>query len=144
MDVEVRLALWDYLRELNAEGTTIILTTHYLEEAECLCRHLAIIDQGIIVAQAALHALLQALQTEIFVLDLRAPLAVPLPSVAGCTLKPIGARTIEVEIARDRGINPLFAALSRHGIEVVSMRNKHNRLEKLLLDLLAPRAASGA
>lgn len=142
VDVELRLTLWDYLRELNAAGTTIILTTHYLEEAESLCRSLAIIDRGTLVAQAPLPTLLQALHTETFVLELREPLVPPLPAVEGCILTATGPRTLEAEIPRERGINALFTALSHHNIDVLSMRGKRNRLETLLLDLLAPRAIS--
>ncbi|EIC20458.1 ABC transporter ATP-binding protein [Thiorhodovibrio frisius] len=135
VDIEIRRAMWHYLRELNAGGTTIILTTHYLEEAESLCRHLAIINQGEIAATADIAEMLKGLRSETFVLNLRGRLT-ELPTLDGFVLGTIDESTLEVEVSRDHSINGLFEALSRSGIEVISMRNKQNRLEKLFLDMV--------
>ena len=135
VDIEIRRAMWHYLRELNAGGTTIVLTTHYLEEAESLCRHLAIINQGEIAATADIAEMLKGLRSETFVLNLRGRLT-ELPVLDGFVLGTIDESTLEVEVSRDHSINGLFEALSRSGIEVISMRNKQNRLEKLFLDMV--------
>jgi ABC-2 type transport system ATP-binding protein len=134
VDIEIRRAMWDFLRETNRRGTTIILTTHYLEEAERLCRHVAIIDHGEIVENASLPTLLDKLRSESFVLDLRRPLDAP-PVLDGCTAIQLDAQTLEVTVPRGRAINALFDALSRQGIEVTSLRNKQNRLEQLFIAL---------
>lgn len=141
VDIEIRRAMWEYLKELNAGGTTIVLTTHYLEEAESLCRRLAVINQGEIVATADIAEMLRALRAETFVLNLRRRLNKP-PPLRGFALTLVDPQTLEVEIRRNRGINGLFEQLSRRGIEVISMRNKQNRLEKLFLDLVDERAAT--
>lgn len=135
VDIEIRRSMWAFLRELNRAGTTIILTTHYLEEAESLCRNIAIIDKGELVENTSMKALLAKLQMETFVLDLARPLGTlpPLPVEAPRQLDPT---TLEVDICKDHGLNPLFTALSQHGIEVLSMRNKSNRLEQLFMNLL--------
>ncbi|MDA8362586.1 MAG: ABC transporter ATP-binding protein [Gammaproteobacteria bacterium] len=135
VDIEIRHSMWEFLRELNAAGTTIILTTHYLEEAESLCRHIAIIDNGAIVENTTMKKLLAKLGTETFVLDLRTPLA-HLPQLTGHDIRMLDDHTLEVEISRDHGISRLFADLSARGIEVLSMRNKTNRLEQLFLRLV--------
>ena len=135
VDIEIRRSMWAYLRELNAGGTTIILTTHYLEEAESLCRTIAIIDQGRIGATADTPTLLAGLDTETFVLDLKSSADV-LPVLDGFVLERVDARTLEVHVSREQSMNALFAALSRSGIEVMSLRNKQNRLEKLFLDMV--------
>ena len=135
VDIEIRRSMWAYLRELNAGGTTIILTTHYLEEAESLCRTIAIIDQGRIGAVADTATLLAGLDTETFVLDLKGSADV-LPVLDGFVLERVDARTLEVHVSREQSINALFAALSGSGIEVMSLRNKQNRLEKLFLDMV--------
>ncbi len=135
VDIEIRRSMWAYLRELNAGGTTIILTTHYLEEAESLCRTIAIIDQGRIGAVADTATLLAGLDTETFVLDLKGSAEV-LPVLDGFALERVDARTLEVHVSREQSMNALFAALSRSGIEVMSLRNKQNRLEKLFLDMV--------
>jgi ABC-2 type transport system ATP-binding protein len=135
VDIEIRRAMWDYLRELNAEGTTIILTTHYLEEAESLCRNIAVIDHGNIVAVSETRALLSGLDVETFVLDLKQ--AVPeAPELPGFSLKRQNETTIEVQLRRDQSLNDLFDALNRDGIEIESMRNKQNRLEQLFLEMV--------
>jgi len=133
VDIEIRRAMWGFMREINAEGTTIILTTHYLEEAESLCRHLAIIDHGRIQARSDIATLLGELHTETFVLNLKGRIN-GLPALSGFVLEQIDETTLEVQINREDTINGLFEVLSQHGIEVLSLRNKQNRLEKLFLD----------
>ena len=135
VDIEIRRAMWSFLRETNRQGTTIILTTHYLEEAESLCRHVAIINHGVIVENASLPALLDKLPSEAFVLNLRRPLA-NLPALEGCSVAQLDPLTLEVAVPRGCPINALFDALSRQGIEVASLRNKQNRLEQLFIDMV--------
>ena len=135
VDIELRRSMWQYLREINRRGTTIILTTHYLEEAEQLCRNVAIIDHGEIIEHTSIRALINKLDKETMILDLKQPLSSPL-EVAGYPILPTDNHTIEVEVRREQGLNPLFAELSRRGIEVMSMRNKANRLEELFLGLV--------
>jgi ABC-2 type transport system ATP-binding protein len=135
VDIEIRHSMWEFLREINRQGTTIILTTHYLEEAENLCRNIAIIDQGRIVEHTGMAELLNRLHTERFVLNLRGRLA-ELPELGGYVLERLDDCALEVEVSQDQGINGLFAALSRNGIEVISMRNKKNRLEQLFVDMV--------
>jgi ABC-2 type transport system ATP-binding protein len=135
VDIEIRRSMWDFLREINAQGTTIILTTHYLEEAENLCRHIAIIDRGEIVENTRMQTLLGQLHLETFVLNLRQPLA-GLPEIPGYPLRRLDEYTLEVDVAREQGLNALFPQLSAHGIEVSSLRNKTNRLEELFLRLV--------
>jgi ABC-2 type transport system ATP-binding protein len=138
VDIEIRRSMWDFLRELNAQGTTIILTTHYLEEAESLCRNIAIINHGRIAERADMGALLGRLQTETFVLNLKGRVA-ELPELGGFVLQHVDDCTLEVEVTKDHSINGLFESLSRNGIEVISLRNKQNRLEKLFLDMVDER-----
>jgi ABC-2 type transport system ATP-binding protein len=135
VDIEIRRAMWDYLRELNAGGTTIILTTHYLEEAESLCRNIAVIDHGRIAAVSETSALLAGLDVETFVLNLKQPVAEPLV-LPGFSVSRADATTLEVQLHRDQSLNELFEALGRRGIEVGSMRNKQNRLEQLFLEMV--------
>ncbi|MEJ2389082.1 MAG: ABC transporter ATP-binding protein [Chromatiaceae bacterium] len=135
VDIEIRRAMWSFLRELNRRGTTIILTTHYLEEAESLCRNIAIINHGQIAEWADMGALLNRLHTETFVLNLKGRVA-DLPVLGGYVLEHLDDCTLEVEVSRDHTINGLFEALSRNGIEVISLRNKENRLERLFLDMV--------
>jgi len=135
VDIELRRSMWQILREVNRRGTTIILTTHYLEEAENLCRNVAIIDQGQIIAHTSIKALLNQLSSETLVLDMRQPLERP-PHLEGyetCLADPC---TLEVEVPRSQGLNRLFAQLAHLGVEVSSMRNKANRLEELFLRLV--------
>jgi ABC-2 type transport system ATP-binding protein len=134
VDIEIRRSMWDFLRELNEAGTTIILTTHYLEEAEALCRHIAIIDGGRIVTRDRMDRLLRQLHTEIFVLNTRGALA-SAPSVPGYGVHLVDENTLEVEVSKDRNLNELFTALSSSGVEIVSMRNKVNRLEEVFMRL---------
>jgi ABC-2 type transport system ATP-binding protein len=135
VDIELRRSMWDFLRDINRAGTTIILTTHYLEEAESLCRNLAIIDRGSIVQQTSVKRLLAQLDCETFVLDLREPLAAA-PELAGYKLRRIDDTTLEVDVYKKQSLNEVFVQLNAAGIEVVSMRNKANRLEELFLDLV--------
>ena len=135
VDIEIRRSMWDFLRELNVAGTTIILTTHYLEEAESLCRNIAIIDRGRIAESDRMDRLLLSLHTESFLLSLRTPLERS-PSVAGYGLSLVDPLTLEVEVSKDRDLNELFTRLSGEGIHVVSMRNKVNRLEEVFMRLV--------
>jgi ABC-2 type transport system ATP-binding protein len=135
VDIEIRRSMWDFLREINGQGVTIILTTHYLEEAESLCRHIAIIDQGQIIENTGMQTLLSRLHVETFILNLREPLPKP-PEIPGYPLHWMDDLTLEVDVAKELGINALFQQLSAHGIEVASLRNKTNRLEELFLQLV--------
>jgi ABC-2 type transport system ATP-binding protein len=135
VDVEIRRSMWSFLREINARGTTIILTTHYLEEAESLCRNIAIINEGTLVENTSMRKLISKLHMETFILDLGTPLQ-SLPDMPGHTLRLLDEQTLEAEISKERTINRLFADLTAHGIEILSMRNKTNRLEQLFVDLL--------
>ncbi len=135
VDIEIRRSMWAYLREINAAGTTIILTTHYLEEAESLCRNIAIIDEGELIENTSTRQLLNTLSKETFVLDLAEPLA-ELPALERHRLVALDESTLEVDIDRDESINSLFSELSSHGIQVSSMRNKTNRLEELFMNLV--------
>ncbi|MEJ2394899.1 MAG: ABC transporter ATP-binding protein [Candidatus Thiodiazotropha sp.] len=135
VDIEIRRSMWLFLREINRQGTTIILTTHYLEEAENLCRNIAIINHGTIVEQTSMTRLLSQLNTELFVLNLDKPLAA-VPELPGYGATLVDANTLEVEVLRERSMNDLFAHLSDQGISVMSMRNKQNRLEQLFIDLV--------
>jgi ABC-2 type transport system ATP-binding protein len=135
VDIEIRRSMWDYLRKVNADGVTIILTTHYLEEAENLCRNVAIIDQGRIIENTSVKALLGKLDIETFVLDLRQPIEVP-PRVDGMEIVLRDPTTLEASIPKSRTLNRLFQVLEQQRIEVKSMRNKANRLEELFLSSL--------
>jgi len=135
VDIEIRRSMWAFLRDINRAGTTIILTTHYLEEAESLCRNVAIINGGKIAERADVGDLLRRLRTETFVLNLKGRVA-DLPELGGFVLQHIDDCTLEVEVSRAHTINGLFEALSRNGIEVISLRNKQNRLERLFLDMV--------
>ncbi|WP_440054126.1 ABC transporter ATP-binding protein [Pseudoalteromonas sp. T1lg65] len=134
VDIELRRSMWDFLREINQQGVTIILTTHYLEEAELLCRNIAIIDKGQIVEHTTIKALLAKLDKETFVLDMKAPMQPA--TLDGYTFKVIDDHTIEVEVAKSQGLNGVFNQLSEQGNQVLSMRNKANRLEELFVGLL--------
>lgn len=141
VDIEIRRSMWVFLRDINARGTTIILTTHYLEEAESLCRHIAIIDHGRIIEHSRMQTLLNRLHLETFVLNLKEPLSVP-PMVPGYALRRLDDYTLEADVSKEQGINSLFQRLSEHGIEVLSLRNKVNRLEELFLRLVEKRVRS--
>ncbi|OED40572.1 ABC transporter [Endozoicomonas sp. (ex Bugula neritina AB1)] len=134
VDIELRRSLWEFIQEINDQGTTIILTTHYLEEAEQLCRNIAIIDQGEIVENTTMKSLLSTLQQESFVLDLRDPVK-QLPAFVGYNVRKMDAQSLEVEVSKGKGVNELFRQLSDYNIEVASMRNKSNRLEELFVNM---------
>ncbi len=135
VDIEIRRSMWKFVTEINRAGTTVILTTHYLEEAEQLCRNIAIIDKGTIIENTTMKRLLAKLDVETFVLDLAAPCA-SLPAIPGVGLVRIDEHTVEAEMSRAHDLNSLFAALTAHGITVTSMRNKANRLEELFVRLV--------
>jgi len=134
VDIEIRRSMWTFMRQINAEGTTIILTTHYLEEAESLCRNIAIIDGGEIVERGGMKEFLNKLQTETFVLNLRQPVK-SAPKVDGYPLRQIDDTTLEVDISKDRNVNDLFERLTEQDLQVLSLRNKVNRLEELFVRL---------
>jgi ABC-2 type transport system ATP-binding protein len=136
VDIEIRRSMWQFLREINTQGTTIILTTHYLEEAENLCRNIAIIDQGKIVQNSSMKSLLKQLHAEVFILDLEQPLQ-QAPVLAGFNCVLADANTLEVQVDKTVNINALFDALSEQQIRIGSMRNKSNRLEELFVSLVA-------
>lgn len=135
VDIEVRRSMWEFIREVNAAGTTIILTTHYLEEAENLCRNVAIINQGKIIENEKMSTLLLKLNTETFVLNLREA-ASNTPTLSGYHAQLTDSHTLEVELNKEQNLNEVFSALSAQGIGVVSMRNKSNRLEELFLSMV--------
>ncbi len=135
VDIEIRRSMWEFLNDINARGTTIILTTHYLEEAENLCRNIAIIDNGLIVERDRMSNLLRGLHTETFVLNLRDPVAVA-PQVTGFALTRIDDHTLEAEVSKDQSLNGLFAQLAAQRLDVLSMRNKVNRLEEVFMRLV--------
>jgi ABC-2 type transport system ATP-binding protein len=135
VDIEIRHSMWDFLKKINKQGTTIILTTHYLEEAENLCRNIAIIDQGSIVANTSMKSLLNKLQTETYVLTLMRPIEHDLANFDYVTRK-IDAMTVEVEVSQDQSINSLFAELTANGIDVSSIKSKSNRLEQLFMHIV--------
>lgn len=139
VDIEIRRSMWRFLKKINAEGTTIILTTHYLEEAESLCRNIAIINHGRIVEHSRMKTLLEKLHTETFVLDLRDGVTT-VPELDGYRVQQLDDRTLEVEINRDQNINDLFGILSAKDIHVLSMRNKVNRLEELFVRMTEKKA----
>lgn len=134
VDIELRRSMWVFLKELNAQGTTIILTTHYLEEAEMLCRNIGIIQHGELVENTSMKGLLSKLKSETFILDLAAKS--PLPKLEGYQSRLIDTSTLEVEVMREQGLNSLFSQLSAQGVQVLSMRNKANRLEELFVKLV--------
>jgi len=135
VDIEIRRSMWEFLREINARGTTIILTTHYLEEAETLCRNIAIINGGLIAERDRMSSLLRKLQAETFVFNLREAVA-SVPVVPGYEFDLIDDHTLEVEVSKEQSLNEVFARLTAQGIGVQSMRNKVNRLEELFMKLV--------
>lgn len=135
VDIELRRSMWLFLQAINAQGTTIILTTHYLEEAENLCRNIAIIDKGVIVENTDMKSLLNRLDKETFILDLKSPLPSDF-TLPDFKIHRFYGNTLEVELKRDEDLNNLFAALSLQDIKVSSMKNKANRLEELFLALV--------
>ena len=134
VDIELRRGMWEFLRELNAAGTTIILTTHYLEEAETLCRRVAMINHGRIVEDGLVSDLLARLHQETFVLTVNGGQA--LPDLPGFTFRRTDAQEVEVDVPRDGRINAVFEALNRSGIEVLGLKNKANRLEEFFVRMV--------
>lgn len=134
VDIEVRRSMWEFLQKINEQGVTIILTTHYLEEAEMLCRNIGIIDKGILVENTSMKSLLARLATETFVLDVDPP--THLPSSDCFQIKQTDEVTLEVELDKTQSLNKVFAELSDQGIRVNSMRTKANRLEELFIELV--------
>lgn len=135
VDIDLRRATWSLLEEINAEGTTVILTTHYLEEAEALCRRIAIIDRGHIIADTDKKSLLAKLDIETFVFDLESTAPTGL-SLDGFASRLTDATTLEVDVVRERSLNAVFEMLSAQDVSVVSMRNKANRLEELFVEMV--------
>ena len=141
VDIEIRRSMWDFLREINERGTTIILTTHYLEEAETLCRNIAIISGGRIVERDRMSSLLRRLHVETFVLNLRDSLT-QAPQLDAYVTRLVDDHTLEVEVSKEDNLNDIFARLSALNIEVLSMRNKVNRLEEIFMRLVEGRGGS--
>jgi len=143
VDIELRRSMWDFLTRINQEGKTIILTTHYLEEAESLCRNIAIIDHGVIVENTNMRSLLEKLQVETFILDLARPVE-SAPVLEGFEVLLRDAQTLEVAVPKTKSLNTLFVALAEQQFEVMSMRNKANRLEELFVRLVDKNLAGEA
>ena len=135
VDIEIRRSMWEFLREINEQGTTIILTTHYLEEAENLCRNIAIIDHGKIMENTSMKQLLSQLNMETFILDTREEI-ISAPEIEGYSLQKIDAHTLAVDVAKEKALNTLFSRLSDHGFTILSLRNKTNRLEELFMGMV--------
>ena len=142
VDIEVRRSMWEFLRNINDAGTTIILTTHYLEEAENLCRNVAIIEGGNIIERDSMANVLRKLQTEVFVFNLR-DAHTTAPQLSGFTAVLADEHTLEIEMSKTQTLNDIFAQLSAQGISVTSMRNKVNRLEELFIRLVDGSASAG-
>ena len=138
VDIENRRTMWDFLTQLNRQGTTIILTTHYLEEAENLCRNVAIIDEGLVIEHTSTKTLINRLGSETFILDLENKVTDP-PHLDCHAVRIIDSSTLEVDMNKGAGISNLFDALNHMGIKVLSMRNKTNRLEQLFMQLVDDR-----
>jgi ABC-2 type transport system ATP-binding protein len=142
VDIELRRSMWDFLREINNAGTTIILTTHYLEEAESLCRNIAIIDGGRIVQESSTRDLIRQLHTETFILDAEQRL-VEIPRLDGFECRLIDDHCLEVMVEQQQSLNEIFKALSDQGITITSMRNKANRLEEMFISLISKNGEGG-
>ncbi len=140
VDIEIRRSMWQFLRSINESGTTIILTTHYLEEAENLCRNIAIINHGKIIENTSVKNLLSQLEVEIFVFDIEGELTTA-PEIPGCEVKLRDSSSMEVSIPKSFKLNNVFQSLSNSGIQVLSMRNKSNRLEELFMRLVDEKGA---
>ena len=141
VDIEIRRSMWGFLEEINRQGITIILTTHYLEEAEMLCRNIAIINKGIIVENTSMKSLLSKLSIETFVLDIKT--TAQAPNLTGFEYRLIDDHTLEVDVEKTEGLNPVFTQLSEQGVQVMSMRNKTNRLEELFVRLVETAKQAG-
>lgn len=135
VDVELRRSMWDFLIDINKQGTTIVLTTHYLEEAENLCKNVAIIDKGNIIENTSVKSLLSKLDIETFIFDLKEPQTTP-PIISNYVCNMLDQSTLQIDISKQQGLNNLFKQLSALNIEILSMRNKYNRLEELFISLL--------
>lgn len=135
VDIELRRSMWEFLTQINQAGITVILTTHYLEEAEHLCRHIGIIDKGRLIENTSMSHLLRRLNVETFICYLDAPLAV-VPELPGFNPQLIDEKTLSIDLTQTQTLNSLYTALSKAGIEVSSMRNKANRLEEIFLRLV--------
>jgi ABC-2 type transport system ATP-binding protein len=135
VDIEMRRSMWDFLKKINAEGTTIILTTHYLEEAEALCRNIAIINHGEIVENSSMRDLLRQLHREVFILDCVEALPESVV-IEGFTVRRLDEHSLEVEVEKGRHINDVFRELDAGGIHISSMRNRANRLEEMFVNLV--------
>jgi ABC-2 type transport system ATP-binding protein len=135
VDIELRRSMWEFLREINAAGTTIILTTHYLEEAESLCRNVAIIDQGVIVQNTSVKNLLQQLNKETFIFDLQGDLQ-EAPGISGYKTHMIDAHSFEIDVEKGQSLNQIFTELTALGLTIISMRNKANRLEEMFVAMV--------
>ena len=137
VDIELRRSMWEFLTEINQQGTTIILTTHYLEEAEQLCRNIAIIDEGEIIENTSMRKLLAELDTQVFILDTSAVLSDDLKlNMENVELRVVDAHTLEVTVSHGRNVNEVFARLTDQNVPISSMRNKTNRLEQLFISRL--------
>lgn len=134
VDIEIRRSMWDILREMNEQGTTIILTTHYLEEAENLCKNIGIINHGKMIERSSMQEVLRKLRMETFILNLARPITA-LPDLSPFTGKMLDSQTLEIDVHQHQSLNEVFACLSDYQIQVVSMRNKTNRLEELFLKM---------
>ncbi len=134
VDIKIRRSMWEFMQNINAQGITIILTTHYLEEAENLCRHIAIIDQGTIIENTSMYELLARLETESFILYLTDSIK-KLPETPGYSIKLLGPKMIEVALPKKQNISDLFNILNKQGITISRLRNKSNRLEELFIQL---------
>lgn len=141
VDIELRRSMWEFLREINEAGTTIILTTHYLEEAESLCRNVAIIDKGLLVKNTSVKNLLQELNKEVFIFDSASDLPEHF-AIDGYDFNKIDVHSFEIEVERGQTLNDVFTALSRAGISIISMRNKANRLEEMFVSMIAQSASA--
>lgn len=135
VDIELRRSMWEFLKQINQQGVTIILTTHYLEEAEMLCRNIGIIDKGVLVECTSMKALLSKLNLETFILDLRRDIDVA-PTLDSMVCRLTDPHTLEVDVAKDHNLNDVFTQLTAAKVEVLSMRNKSNRLEELFVELV--------
>lgn len=135
VDIELRRSMWEFLKQINQQGVTIILTTHYLEEAEMLCRNIGIIDKGVLVECTSMKTLLSKLNLETFILDLRRDINVA-PTLDGMVCRLTDPHTLEVDVAKDHNLNDVFTQLTAANVEVLSMRNKSNRLEELFVELV--------
>jgi len=143
VDIEIRRSMWDFMREINAAGVTIILTTHYLEEAESLCRNIAIIDDGRIIENDSMKNVISKLQVESFVLSLQEPVS-EAPALNGYTVRLRNEHEIEVDVTKGQGLNQVFAELSAQSLHVASMRTKTNRLEELFIRLVEDKSVQHA